>query len=169
MATQRLGYTGTPNQVLSTGGIGYLTTALASGTLVAAASVSATKMFIYKYSADVNAVGIAALYDASNNLLASTSFNISGAAGWREVTISAVNLVAGNTYRPMLKAGDANCLMYSDTSGNACSRSAITTPPNPWTEVQNRSYCPAIYLEYDDGASAGNPAEYYAAMMGGAE
>lgn len=153
MAIRRLGYTGTPNQLLTVGATCYRITALASGTLVAAASVSATKMFVYKYSADVAAIGIVGLYDASLNLLVSQSFNLSGAAGWREVAISSVSLTNGATYYPAMEV-NANCLMYSDTSGNGCSRITGASLPNPWTEIQNRTYAPAVYLEYDDGSSS---------------
>ena len=154
MAIQKLGFSGTPNLIHSVGGVGYLTTTVAGGSLVAPSSGTASKMYVYKYAVGTNAIGNVALYDSALALLVSASFNLSGDAGWREVTIADTAIVSGSTYYPMLLVANGNSLMYSDTSGNNCSRvGSLLTPPDPWTEIQNRAYCSAVYVEWDDGAS----------------
>lgn len=150
MAAVKIGFSGTPNSHGGVAGIGFLTTAVASGSLVAPSSGTCNRGYIY-HGGTGNTIGYFFVYDESGNLVASTAFNLSGAAGWYQVDVTAFDIVSGQTYYPggIWGVGSADCY-YDTTSGNGCDRETYSTPPATWSPTQNRTYAPGAHLEYDE-------------------
>jgi hypothetical protein len=145
-----LGFSGTPGSSFAASSTAYRTTGVASGyTLVAPSSGNSVTMYVYKSDA-TDLVGYVAIYASDLSLLVSQSFTVTGSAGWKAVTITSTDIVGGNTYYPMIgMTTNAGGFGYDSTSGNGCMRmTSFTTPPNPWTDTNTRTYAPGVYIEY---------------------
>lgn len=149
MAILQIGFSGVPDSSSAFTAVSYRTTSLASGSLIAQASGSCTKMFLYK--TDTNSfIGSVAIYDQSLNLIVEQAVNFTGVIGWNEITIPSTSIVSGQTYYPtMLATTNTSAFGYDNTVGNGCSRLSGSVLPDPWLDPENRAYSPAVYLEYD--------------------
>lgn len=150
MSNEILGYSATPDSSGYYLGCNYVTTGAASGSIVASADGTCTKMYWYKSETNPSS-GEVGIYDdvegVPTNLLVSASYSDETTTiGWCEVTIPSLSIIAGVTYHPaiMMTTGNSG---YDNTSGNNCVRQTnLTTLSDPFTQDSIRTYAPAVYL-----------------------
>lgn len=167
MATHQLGFTGTPNSIFY-GTNAYATTGLASGTIVAPASGTCTKMFVWKDDGDEDLSVEVGIYSDdgagdAEDLLGNGTKSSGWEAGWNEVTISSVSIVNGVTYHPaVVMASGSGEIGYDTTAGNTSERApGVTALPDPWAVATSQTYCFAVYAEYDSAGGLSIPVAMY--------